>query len=389
MKKRLLFAALVIALGFAGNAAAQKRDVDLKNRDATPLKGTYFPAGKPGPGVVLLHMCNSNRKVWENLAGMLNARGIHVMTVDYRGFGESGGTRWNDLPPNQRQGVAEGQFPGDVEAAFEYLVSQPGVDRDRIGAAGGSCGVNQAVQLARRKREVKTLVLLAGGANQFGTDFLTNASWLPIMSVAARDDGNAVENMRWIVGFSSNPANVFKEYDKGGHGTDLFPVHKELEPAIADWFEKYLVKSPPTPSLNPGEPGPSAKISAQINEGGAAKILEMVREAKKAGRTMIVPPENAINAVGYQQLQGGQVQAAIQTFALNVEAYPDSANCYDSLSDAYLQAGDRAKALEYARKALEALPRDRTAPDAFKEQIRQGAEAKIKQLSGSGSAPKN
>ncbi len=388
MKKLVSFAALFIAASFVGNVAAQKRDVDLKNRDATPLKGTYFPAAKPGPGVVLLHMCNSNRKVWENLAGMLNARGIHVMTLDYRGFGESGGTRWNDLPPNQRQGVAEGQFPGDVEAAFEYLVSQPGVDRDRIGAAGGSCGVNQAVQLARRKREVKTLVLLAGGANQFGTDFLTTASWLPIMSVAARDDGNAVENMRWIVGFSSNPANVFKEYDKGGHGTDLFPVHKELEPAIADWFEKYLIKSPPTPSLSPGEPGPSAKLTAQLDEpGGAAKITEMIREAKKAGRTMIVPPEGAINAAGYQQLQGGQVQAAIATFTLNVEAYPNSCNTYDSLSDAYLQAGDRAKALEYAQKAIEAIARDTTTPDGFKQQVRQGAEAKIKQLSGS--APKN
>src|SRR5262245_39993066 len=134
MKKLSMFTACLIVLALASSANAQKRDVDLVNRDATPIKATYYPAGKPGPGVVLLHMCNSNRKVWENLAGLLNARGIHVMTVDYRGFGESGGVRFADLPPNQRQGVADGQFPGDVDLAYEYLVSQPGVNRERIGA---------------------------------------------------------------------------------------------------------------------------------------------------------------------------------------------------------------------------------------------------------------
>jgi tetratricopeptide (TPR) repeat protein len=68
---------------------------------------------------------------------------------------------------------------------------------------------------------------------------------------------------------------------------------------------------------------------------------------------------------------------------LNVEAYPNSANTYDSLSDAYLVAGNTVKALEFARKALEALPRDKTAPDDFKQQICESAEAKIRQLGSS------
>src|SRR5437868_11774217 len=37
---------------------------DLKSADGTILKGTYFAAANPGPGVVLLHQINRDRKSW-------------------------------------------------------------------------------------------------------------------------------------------------------------------------------------------------------------------------------------------------------------------------------------------------------------------------------------
>ena len=57
--------------------------------------------------------------------------------------------------------------------------------------------------------------------------------------------------------------------------------------------------------------------------------------------------------------------------------FPDSANVYDSLSDAYLEAGEQALAREYAQKAIDALARDTTSPDALKNQIRQSAMQKL------------
>ena len=381
MKVRTLMIATTLACALPMAAAAQKRDVDLKAADGTLLKATYYPASKPGPGVILLHMCNSQRKVWENLATMLTARGIHVATMDYRGFGESGGARFAEL--NQQQRQQQAQFRADdIFEAFKFLVAQPGVNREMIGAGGGSCGVENTLSLARRRHEVKTVVLLAGGGSQPSQEYLAESAWLPVFASAARDDGNAVDLMKWLVGFSSNPANVFKEYATGGHGTDMFPVHKDLEPAIAAWFEQHLVKSPvkSTTAIGPG--GPSAQLGERLREpGGGAQVLAQFRDARKAGRFFGLPPENAINQLGYEALGARRHADAIALFTLNVEAFPNSANTYDSLSDAYLEAGDRAKALEYARKAIEALPRDTNAPEQFKETIRQGAEAKIKQLS--------
>jgi len=49
----------------------------------------------------------------------------------------------------------------------------------------------------------------------------------------------------------------------------------------------------------------------------------------------IPTPEGLVNQIGYQYLLGGNPEEAIATFKSNVERYPNSANVYDSLAEAY------------------------------------------------------
>jgi hypothetical protein len=88
-----LFAGLLLAAVscLAGQAPAP-RIVDLTAGDGIKLKASYFPAGKPGPGVLLLHQCDHDRKIWDGLAQQLAAAGINVLTMDLRGFDDSGDT---------------------------------------------------------------------------------------------------------------------------------------------------------------------------------------------------------------------------------------------------------------------------------------------------------
>jgi predicted alpha/beta hydrolase len=72
---------------------AGQRDLDLKAPDGTTLKATYFAAAKPGPGIVLLHMCNSQRKAWAGLAETLAAQGFHAIALDYRGMARAAARR--------------------------------------------------------------------------------------------------------------------------------------------------------------------------------------------------------------------------------------------------------------------------------------------------------
>ena len=65
---------------------------------------------------------------------------------------------------------------------------------------------------------------------------------------------------------------------------------------------------------------------------------------------------------------------------LNVAAYPDSANAYDSLGDAYLADGQKDLARENSKLALEHLAGDTKDTEARRNGIKENAEKKLKQL---------
>lgn len=361
-------------------ANSEVSTVTLKAPDGTQLKGTYFAAAKPGPALLLFHQCNSTRGSWSPFATAAAARGFHVLTMDFRGFGDSEGARFTS-GPGQVETVRD-QWPGDVDAAFAFLSTRPGVDKNRIGAAGASCGVNQSVQLADRHPEVKAVVLLSGGIQGNGRQHIRDTPSLAVLAAASLDDGNLVPTMRWLTSWSSNPASKFVEYKAAGHGTDMFAVEAGLQPLMLDWFEAQLIKAQTT------APAAAQKPKTVVDEfwtaletpGGVAKARQIYDDTRKKDKTTILFPESELNQFGYQVLQEGRAKDAIVIFQMNVDEYPKSANTYDSLSDAYLADGNTAEALKFAERALEKLAGDTQAPEEFKKQVRASAEGKIKQL---------
>jgi cytochrome c-type biogenesis protein CcmH/NrfG len=62
-------------------------------------------------------------------------------------------------------------------------------------------------------------------------------------------------------------------------------------------------------------------------------------------------------------LQQKKNAEAIEVFKLNVEAFPESANTYDSLGEAYMKAGQKELAIKSYAKSLELNPNNRNAVD--------------------------
>jgi Tfp pilus assembly protein PilF len=60
--------------------------------------------------------------------------------------------------------------------------------------------------------------------------------------------------------------------------------------------------------------------------------------------------------LGWDLMSRGQFDAAVQVLALNVEAYPMSSGAHSLLAEAYDRIGEREKALESCRTALELDP---------------------------------
>jgi len=381
----LLFIPYLFAATCVAQSLPAPRTVDLSAPDGTTLKATYFGAGKPGPAVLLLHQCNRQRKVWDGLARQLAAAGINVLTLDYRGFGESGGDRFDKLPQQQAAQVVADKWPGDIDKAFQYLTSQPGVQRDAVGVGGASCGVNNSVQAARRHPEVKSLVLLSGSTDLNGRQFLRTSAKLPVFFSVADDDEfpPTVQVIEWLFTLSSSPDKTLVHYAKGGHGADMFPVHPELPGKIVDWYAATLIKTPghaPATTDSPAIPQEIHTLDLIDQPGGASKVAQKLEEARQHDAKATLFSEAVVNFMGYEHMQSGDIKGAVEIMKLNAAAYPDSPNVYDSLADAYLADGQKDLARQNAKKALEHLASDTTDPEERRKGIQASAQQKLQQL---------
>ncbi len=379
----------------------QPRVLELKTSDGTLLKATYFAAARPGPGVLLLHQSNRTRKAWDELAAQLAAAGIPTLTLDMRGYGESGGT------------VSNGRTDaGDVDIAFRYLVSQPGVKRDTIGVGGaGWLGVDRSVEVARRHpAEVKSLALLSGETLPEGLEFLRQASQLPELFVMSDDDEYppTQEAMELLYITSSNPGKKFVHYSAaqdapwiwyetedaskvpahGGHGTDLFKEHPDLPGIIENWFVTTLIK---TPGHAPADTVASAAIINLIRTpGGVAQAAQQLREALRTDPEAQLFPEITVSIIGQDYMRAGETKLAVEVLELVLLAYPESADAHETLAEAYLKDGRKGPARQHAEKAL-ALLDAHTVPasswsdtEPRRSEIRQGAQDVLKGVNAAG-----
>lgn len=389
------------------------RIVDINAPDGTVLKGTYFAAAKPGPGVLLFHQSNRTRLSWEDVSRQLAASGINTLTIDERGYGESGG----------KKEARERHQDADLEAAFDYLVSQPGVQR-LIGAGGaGWLGVDNSVETARRHSgEVKSLVLVSGETLLPQLRFLRQASQLPGLFVVSDDDEYppTVEAMEWLYDCSASPQKKFVHYSgpkapwlwyetsdaskvpaTGSHGTDLLERHPELPGTIVDWFVTTLIR---TPGHAPADTVASAAILNQIEmRRGIAQVTWQLKEARLKDPKVQLWPEVNVDIIGEDHMRladaekkAGQLlhaeiemKAGIEILKLNLLAYPDSADANADLADAYLRDGQNELARKYARKALALLDSHAAPASSWSDtehrrgEIRLGIENVLKKLNAS------
>ena len=89
-----------------------------------------------------------------------------------------------------------------------------------------------------------------------------------------------------------------------------------------------------------------------------AAAIKQYRELKAAPGSEYDFREAELNTLGYQLLQQRKVSEAIEIFKLNVEVYPQAANTYDSLGEAYMSAGNNELAITNYKKSLELNPQN-------------------------------
>jgi dienelactone hydrolase len=114
------------------------------------------------------------------------------------------------------------------------------VNKTLLGVVGGSCGVNQAIQAARRHPEVRTLVLLSGATDADGETFIKGSTKTPIFGAASEEDINAAASISKIVGMSANKDSQLTMFKGAGHAASMFSKEPDLEADIVIWFRRNL-----------------------------------------------------------------------------------------------------------------------------------------------------
>ena len=89
---------------------------------------------------------------------------------------------------------------------------------------------------------------------------------------------------------------------------------------------------------------------------GIDEAVRSFKEAKERKDPSISFSENALNKTAYLYLQSGKIKESIRLFELNVLAYPDSWNVYDSLAEALLADGNKEQSILNYEKSLKLNP---------------------------------
>jgi len=116
------------------------------------------------------------------------------------------------------------------------------------------------------------------------------------------------------------------------------------------------------------------EIHAKIDE--AEKLFNLKKDAEaekmlsfalETGLKDGILEENFINDLGYNFLGKDENKIAIAVFKFNIRSFPDSANAFDSLGEAYLKNGDKKLATDNYKKSLELNPGNDNARKILKD----------------------
>ncbi len=94
-------------------------------------------------------------------------------------------------------------------------------------------------------------------------------------------------------------------------------------------------------------------VKKEIEEKGIPAARKFSQSLFNTRPDSVVFHNSLLNSLGYTYLYQDEYENAIAVFEINIEAYPDVANCYNSMADAWRYKGDPEKVEEYLNKARE------------------------------------
>lgn len=165
-------------------------------------------------------------------------------------------------------------------------------------------------------------------------------------TAAAIKHGGGINGFNTMIGRYPAQKNLIVLLDNTSQGRNLSQVERELTNILYNQPHS-LLKMPLADVL-------LGTFQAKGLDAGLAQYREL--KTRQANAYDFSEPE--LNRLGYLLLGMKKHKEAVEVFKLNVEAYPQGFNTYDSLGEAYLESGNTELAIQNYKKSLELNPQN-------------------------------
>jgi dienelactone hydrolase len=247
MKSYLAFlSAALLSLAFN----SQAKEITLTTEKGFDLKASFYQSKTASNrAVLLLHQCNYNRTMYNDIGQQLAEKGIHALSLDFRGFGESINNEFSvekvqSLPKEQRGKAWQemsSSWPNDVQLAYEYLTNKSS-GKGLVGVIGASCGGSQAITLAENN-SINALGFFSSGQRDENIErYKTTLSELPTLIIASEKDRGTYQSAQKLFEATTNENSKFIAYKGSEHGYPLLDRDKQLASYITGWLDSQLSK---------------------------------------------------------------------------------------------------------------------------------------------------
>lgn len=105
------------------------------------------------------------------------------------------------------------------------------------------------------------------------------------------------------------------------------------------------------------EPSLDVSLESAMTSDDTVAAARLIKAFRDNPENRFVSAERLVNTVGYRFITRGDLVRATAIFRLNTASFPESANAYDSLGEAYERSGDKVSALAAYKRALTLDPR--------------------------------
>lgn len=228
--------------------SAHAEQILLPAADRFPLAVEYFePESAQKRGVLLLHQCNFDQSMYQEIGQQLSDQGVHGLSLDFRGYGKSVNEQFDIAKLNaadeaeQQEALAQlySHWPSDVTQVIEFLRHKVG-ESGRIGVVGASCGGSLALRLSDQI-EFSSLALFSSAQGDKNIKrYETNLKHVPTYLIAAEEDAAVYESSQKIFSLSTHQASKQVTYKGAGHGYVLYEQDTGLQKDLVSWLLQNL-----------------------------------------------------------------------------------------------------------------------------------------------------